>query len=91
MSDHRVVQCFGVKRRPGKPDQICRQKFLWSAKGATSGRFGSKGIQACPNCGTLPDFRHPYNRYLNREMTLAEAEAAMPAYIERFEREGPVQ
>ena len=81
MSDYRVVQCFGVKRRPKKPDQICRQRYLWVARGASQGNFGRKGAQACPNCGSSPDFMHPYNRHLGGELTLDQAEAAMPEYI----------
>lgn len=80
MSDYRVVQCFGVKKRPHKAEQVCRDKYLWIARGASSGNFGRKGAQACPNCGTPPDFLHPFNRYLNREMTYDEAVAAMPEY-----------
>jgi len=79
VSDHRVVQCFGVKKRPRKAAEACRKKYLWIARGA-SGNFGRKGAQACPNCGTSPDFTHPFNRYLNREITHEEAVAAMPEY-----------
>lgn len=82
MSDRRIVQCFGVKRRPRKQDKDCRRKFIWTARGASAGNFGSKGVQACPHCGTSPDFRHPFNRFLNREMTEDQARAAMPAYEE---------
>ena len=90
MSDRRLVQCFGIKRQPGKPDKVCGRRYAWAAKGATAGNFGPKGAQACPHCGTAPDFRHPLNRYLNRELTAEEAEAAMPAFLERLEREGPI-
>ncbi len=77
MADQRVVQCFGIKRRPGKADKVCRKQFLWIAKGASSGNFGRKGPQACPGCGTLPDFRHPVNRYLGGTMTQEEAQAML--------------
>lgn len=87
MSDYRVVQCFGIKQRPRKPAQICRNRYLWVARGASQGNFGRKGAQACPNCGSQPDFQHPYNRYLNRELSLDEAEAAMGAYREMKEKE----
>ncbi len=80
MADRRLVQCFGIKRRPHKEDKVCGRKFVWTACGASAGNFGSKGTQACPNCGTLPNFRHPFNRYLDGQMTYAEAEDAMPAY-----------
>jgi len=80
MSDYRIVQCFGVKRVPKKPDTDCRKKYLWTA-GGLSGNFGRKGTQACPNCGNLPDFMHPYNRYLDNEISLDQAESAMPEYI----------
>ena len=83
MADYRIVQCFGIKRRPKKPAVNCRKKFLWTASGASEGRFGRKGTQACPNCGTLPDFTHPLNRYFNNEITLDEAEALMPNYIKQ--------
>jgi len=82
MSDYRIVQCFGIKRRPKKPAEICRNKYLWVARGASSGNFGRKGAQACPYCGTSPDFKHPYNRHLGGELTLEQAEAAMPQYRE---------
>lgn len=87
MSDHRVIQCFGTKRRPKKPDEQCRQRYLWIASGASSGRFGRKGAQACPNCGSIPDFRHPLNRYLGGELSLDQAEQAMPEYIRMMEEE----
>jgi len=83
MSDRRVVQCFGIKKKPHKADKVCGKQFLWTARGA-SGNFGGKGNQACPHCGTLPDFQHPFNRYLNREMTYEEAEAAMPEYRKKL-------
>jgi hypothetical protein len=84
MADRRIVQCFGIKKRPHKADKVCGRKFIWTARGASSGNFGSKGAQACPHCGTLPDFQHPYNRHLNGEMTYEEAAAAMPAYREKL-------
>jgi hypothetical protein len=86
VSDSRIVQCFGVKRRPRKPARVCRQKYLWIARGASAGNFGRKGTQACPNCGTAPDFRHPLNRYYNRELTYEEATAAMPEYIKNLKQ-----
>ncbi len=72
MSDRRVVQCFGTKRRPRKQDKSCHARFLWTAAGL-SGNFGSKGTQACPKCGTLPAFSHPVNRWLNQEISEDEA------------------
>ena len=83
MGDRRIVQCFGIKRRPHKADKVCGRKFLWTARGAR-GNFGSKGAQACPHCGTLPDFQHPYNQHLAGTMTYEEAAAAMPAYREKL-------
>lgn len=74
MSDSRVVQCFGVKRRPGKAERICRKKYLWIARGASAGNFGRKGAQACPSCGTIPDFRHPINRFLNGTLSQEKAQ-----------------
>jgi hypothetical protein len=91
--DHRLVQCFGTKRRPHKEDKSCRRRFLWTSKAGGTTRFGRKGTQACPHCGTLPDFRHPLNRALSGEfgddMKVAEDKAAslMPAYIELLEKE----
>ena len=84
MGTHRIVQCFGTEVRPRKPTRPCRRKFLWTARGSSRGNFGSKGVQACPHCGTMPDFQHPFNIYLNREMTYEEAEAAMPAYRKKL-------
>lgn len=72
--DRRVVQCFGVKRRPRKQAKECRKQYLWIASGSSSGNFGRKGPQACPSCGTIPDFTHPINRYLNQELTQEEAQ-----------------
>jgi len=85
MPDHRLVQCFGVKRRPGKEAKLCRRRFMWTARGA-SGNFGRKGVQACPFCGTLPDFQHPYNQYLGGAMTEDEAKLAMPEYVENWKK-----
>ena len=82
MSDRRIVQCFGIKKRPHKQDKICRKRFLWTAVGSTMSHFGGRGTQACPYCGTLPDFQHPLNKYLNGDLTQAEAEAEMPGYLE---------
>ena len=87
MADRRLVQCFGIKRRPGKPDQKCGRRFIWTAKGAKAGGFGPKGAQACPHCGTLPNFQHPYNRHLAGQLSYDEAVAAMPAFIEKLNRE----
>ena len=74
MADNRIVQCFGTKVRPRKPAVPCRKKFRWTAKGSSQGNFGRKGIQACPNCGTLPDFKHPINRYWNGDLTQEETQ-----------------
>ena len=87
MSDWRIVQCFGTKVRPKKPAEICRQRYLWISRGSSQGNFGRKGSQACPNCGALPDFRHPLNQYLGGDLTLDEAEAKMPEYLEQLEKE----
>lgn len=73
--DFRLVQCFGVKRRPKRQPEKCRKRYIWAATGATQYRFGTKGTNRCPHCGSEPDFRHPFNRYLNGEITLEEAEA----------------
>ena len=83
MADRRIVQCFGVKKRPHKEDKVCGRRFIWTARGA-SGNFGSKGAQACPHCGNLPDFQHPFNRFLHGEITFEQAEADMPAYREKL-------
>lgn len=85
MSDYRVVQCFGVKKRPRKPEEACRKRYLWIARGASSGNFGRKGAQACPNCGTLPDFDHPYNRFLMGFITEEQAKAEMPEYTKSLQ------
>lgn len=82
MSDNRLVQCFGIKRRPNQPDKICRRRFIWTARDAGKNNFGRRGTQACPHCGTMPDFTHPYNRYLNGELTFEEAKSAMPNFTE---------
>jgi hypothetical protein len=82
MSDYRIVKCFGIKRRPRKQDEVCRNRYVWSAGGATSGNFGRKGTQACPNCGNPPDFQHPLNMYYGGDISREEAEQRMPAYIE---------
>ena len=74
MADQRIVQCFGVKRRPGKAAKECRKKYLWVSSGAASGSFGRKGPQACPSCGTLPNFQHPINRYLDGTLTQEAAQ-----------------
>jgi len=74
MSDRRIVQCFGVKRRPKKPAKFCRRTYVWTA-GGLSGNFGGKGVQNCPYCGNLPDFIHPVNRWRNGEISQEEAQA----------------
>jgi hypothetical protein len=84
VSDYRRVQCFGTKRRPRKADEPCRKQFLWIARGA-SGNFGRKGAQACPNCGTLPNFDHPYNKFLSGDITHEQAVALMPEYTKSLE------
>ena len=84
MGDRRIVQCFGVKRKPHKKDEVCGRQFLWTARGAASGHFGGNGTQACPNCGTLPDFSHPFNIYLDGTITYEKAEEMMPAYREKL-------
>lgn len=84
--DHRIVQCFGTKRRPHKEDKICRRRFLWTALGNGKTQFGRKGTQACPHCGTMPNFKHPFNQYLIGELSEEEAKLAMPEYIESLEK-----
>lgn len=87
MPDRRIVQCFGIKRRPHKEPKVCRRQWMWTARGASSGNFGRKGAQACPYCGTPPDFKHPYNRMLAGELTRDEAIAKMDEYLkERGEK-----
>lgn len=85
MSDYRIVQCFGTKRRRGKPDKPCRRKYQWTSIGGKDSHFGPRGAQACPHCGTIPFFAHPYNRYLNGEMTFEEASASMPEFEKGLE------
>lgn len=84
MSDYRIVQCFGTKRRPKKEDKPCRRRYLWVAGGASAGNFGRKGAQACPHCGTFPDFRHPFNRYLSGEISEEQAKEMMPEYLKEL-------
>ena len=91
MADYRIVQCFGTKRRPHKQDKECRRRFLWTSKAAGGTNFGRRGTQACPHCGNLPNFTHPYNRYLAGELTMDEAEAAMPGFREQFEKDNAKQ
>ena len=86
MSDVRIVQCFGTKRRQHKEDKSCRRRFMWTAFGNGKTQFGRRGTQACPHCGTLPDFTHPFNRYLSGEIEEAEAKAMMPDFIEKLEK-----
>ena len=74
MADHAVVQCFGIRKRPRKPDQACRKKYLWTAQGASSGNFGRKGVGWCPSCGTMPNHGHPINRYLAGTLGQQEAQ-----------------
>ncbi len=74
MADQRIVQCFGVKVRPGKAARECRKRYLWIARGASAGNFGRKGAQACPSCGTMPDFRHPINKYLDGTLSQEQAQ-----------------
>ncbi|MBD3260345.1 MAG: hypothetical protein GF334_01485 [Candidatus Altiarchaeales archaeon] len=88
MGDFRIVQCFGVKRRPGKPAKICRRRFIWTAADAGRNNFGRRGTQACPHCGTLPDFTHPYNRYLGGELSYEQAVGMMPEWQEEKKRLG---
>lgn len=59
---------------------------MWTAAAAAR-NFGGRGVHACPYCGTIPDFRHPFNRFLNGELTEEDAQAAMPAYLEKLEKE----
>ena len=80
MATHRIVQCFGTLVRPHKQNRPCRRKFLWTARGSSKGNFGRKGTQACPHCGTLPDFKHPVNKWLNHELSQKEA-------VEIFQRD----
>ena len=84
MADQRIVQCFGVKKQPHKADKVCGRRFLWTARGASAGNFGRKGAQACPHCGTMPDFRHPFNIFLDGGMTYEEAADAMPEYRKKL-------
>ncbi|RLA59316.1 MAG: hypothetical protein DRQ89_14255 [Epsilonproteobacteria bacterium] len=84
MSDSRVVQCFGTLRRPQKEAKPCRRRFVWSSAGAKESHFGRRGAQACPHCGTMPDFRHPMNRMLSGEVDPEQAAALMPAYLEEL-------
>ncbi len=84
MSDRRIVHCFGIRRRPHKEAKVCKKgDYLWTASGI-SGNFGSKGVQACPSCGTPPDFSHPYNKYLQGDMTYDEATTLMPEYRKKL-------
>jgi len=82
MSDYRVVKCFGTKKVPGKEAKFCGRAFKWTSA-AMSRNFGGKGVQACPYCGTMPDFQHPVNRGLNGEFeTAEEVQAAWVQYEE---------
>ncbi len=87
MSDTRIVQCFGTLRRPRQEDKPCRRRFLWTSRGGKESHFGRKGAQACPHCGTMPDFRHPHNQFLDGGITEEKAKALMPAYIEMLRKE----
>jgi len=84
--DRRIVQCFGIKKRPHKEDKVCKKLWRWTSRGASQGNFGGNGVQACPNCGTLADFQHPYNQYLANLITYEEAAAAMPEFREELKR-----
>jgi len=84
--DRRIVQCFGIKKKPHKEDKVCMKKFLWTARGAASGHFGSNGAHACPNCGTLPDFQHPYNQFLAGLITYEKAAEMMPNFREELKK-----
>jgi len=35
----------------------------------------------------MPDFKHPYNKFLGGSITEEEAKAEMPAYIEKWKSE----
>jgi len=83
MPEQRIVQCFGTKVRPHKEAKRCRRKYHWTAKGV-SGNFGRKGAQACPYCGTPPDFKHPLNRYYVGELTYDAAVVAMDDYLKEL-------
>lgn len=86
MADHRIVQCFGTKVRPHKEAKPCRRRFLWTSKAGGQTRFGRRGCQACPHCGTLPDLSHPFNRYLDGELSEERAKEMMPGFIEQLEK-----
>ncbi len=77
MSTQRIVQCFGTKVRPHKEAKICRKKYRWTAIGSSAGNFGGKGTQACPSCGTPPDFQHPINMYWGGTLTQEEAKEVL--------------
>lgn len=77
MATRRIVQCFGTKIRPHKKTQQCRRKYLWTAIGSSAGNFGRKGAQACPHCGTIPNFKHPINKYLNGDLSEEQAKAIL--------------
>ena len=87
MSDYRLVQCFGTKKQQHKPDKACKKRWLWTAQGANKYRFGGNGTSVCPNCGTPADFRHPFNKYLNNELTEEQAKSRMSEYIKFLENE----
>lgn len=87
MSDFRIVQCFGTLRRPHKEPKPCRKRYLWGAVDSNKYSFGRNGARACPICGTPPDHRHPFNKFLNGEMGEEEAKAAMPDYLKMLEDE----
>ena len=91
MADVRLVQCFGLKRRPHKEDKICRRRFMWTAAAGGKHHFGRRGTQACPHCGCMPNLAHPYNRYLGGELTMDEAEAAMPGFREQVAKDNANQ
>lgn len=72
MATSRLVQCFGTLVRPRKQAKDCRRRYIWTAIGSSANQFGRKGVQACPHCGTMPDFTHPMNRMFNREISQQE-------------------
>lgn len=87
MSDVKIVQCFGVRKRPHKQDKQCRRRFMWTALGTGKSHFGRRGTQACPHCGTLPNLAHPLNRYLGGDITEDQAMEMMPEYLESLKKE----
>lgn len=70
----RVVQCFGTLIRPSKAAKPCRKQYLWTARDSGANNFGRRGVQACPHCGTMPDFTHPVNKFLGGDITQEQAQ-----------------